>query len=57
MHVLVLQAGGGSAAVIYQDGDNEVQQEPAGDLGNIWAAVGPGRPLHGTQGFGGAAGM
>lgn len=56
MHVLVLQTGV-SAAVIYRDGDNEVQQElPLGISGNIWAIVGPGRPPHGTRGVYGAKG-
>lgn len=53
MHVLVLQAGG-SAAVIYGDSDNEVQQELP--LGDVWAVVGAWRPLPGTQGFCGATG-
>lgn len=45
MHVLVLQTGV-IAAVIYGDSHNEVRQElPLGILGNIWAVVGPQRPL------------
>lgn len=48
MHVFVLQTGV-SAAVIYRNGDNEVQQElPLGISGNIWVTVGPERPPHGT---------
>lgn len=56
MHVLVFAAGV-SAAVIYWDGDNEVQQEfLLGTLGDIWAVVRPRKPFHGTQGFHGATG-
>lgn len=41
MHVLVLQTGV-SAAVIYQDSDNEVQQGiPAGDLRKYLCCGGP----------------
>lgn len=57
MHVLVLQTGA-SAAVIYWDSDNEVQQAfPLGISGNIWAVVGARKPLHGTRGFHGATGL